>query len=193
MYDYFQNSTPFYGHPNTTMMSNQASYLQGHNLVSNYNNLSFNAANQGYQQWPNDSLINFGHGLTHSVQSYSPGGVSGFGAYAEPYAQQQMPVWDQQISGYQDTFQQVTNTHHYQPDAFNQYFDYWDNRASSLGISSPTSGNLAYSLNSAASETSNLMNQPSQSFSNWGGDYGFVDQGGLVYGTPINSYGGMVI
>ncbi len=112
------------------------------------------------QQSLQDPLLNRHSGLVNSAMILqSPGGWSGWGSYADPYAQQQMPVWDRQISGYQNVFEQVTNTHYYHPNAFEQNLNYWDNRAYTLGSSSSSYSNLGYTLDSVAPGISDLMDQ----------------------------------
>lgn len=159
---------PFYGHPNTTMMQNQVNYLQGANYETFYGNQSLNSAVQAYQQFPNDPLINYGVQMVHSISGYSPGGVSGYGTYVEPVANQYVSFADQYlIPNGIDTLNQVSNTQYYSSNAFNEYTNYWDSRTPYLGSISATNGSLGYTLDSAVPGMSQLMDQSTGPLANY--------------------------
>ncbi len=132
---------------------------------------------QDYRNMINDAMI-----------LQSPGGWSGYGIYAEPVARQHVSFADGYlIPNSINTFNQVTNTQYYSPNAFNEFFNYWDSRTQHLGSSGTTYGNLGYTLDSAVPGMSQFMDQSTGPLANYSatstGMYSLFDSlgmGGLV-------------
>lgn len=132
-----------------------------------YNDPSFMYANQGYSQAQNDSLINFGQSSVHTIPGYSPGGWSGT---ATPYADSQSWInfSDQYvIPNAVNTFNDVSNTPYYDATSVDQYWNYYNTGAQHLSNSNSTSNNLGQTLDFAAPNASQLMNQSTGFLSNY--------------------------
>lgn len=154
------NNLPFHGNQNTTMMSNQVNTSQGYAYGGFFQDKSLSTLNQVHQQNPNDPLINWGKSMVHSVNGYSPGGVSGS---FNPYADAGYYIYhsDQSVlPTAQNTFNTVSNTRHYQGHNYNSIMSTFENNAQFLDSTAPTSGNFGNSLDATAHNISQFNSSP---------------------------------